>query len=112
MVASIAVLAIALTIILRNDATGAKMGMSMNVVLVANTTLLRLVESWTSFEISTQAVSRLKELETTVPREDSTPPVRHVPDESWPIAGSLVMKNVQVSYNKYVRPETSVEDRY
>jgi len=69
LVAGIAVGIISLAVLFRNSTSGGDIGMALNLVLVANTTLLRLVESWTGMEISLGAIARLKSLELEVPSE-------------------------------------------
>ncbi|KAH7034680.1 ABC transporter-like protein [Microdochium trichocladiopsis] len=98
LVAGIAVGVIALAVLFRSSTTGGEIGMALNLVLVANTTLVRLVESWTSLEISLGAIARLKSLESDVPPERE-PSEKLVPPETWPSAGSLELRNVTASYN-------------
>lgn len=57
--AAIAVGTIGLAVLYRSSTTGGMIGMALNVVLVANTTLLSLVGAWTELEISLGAVARL-----------------------------------------------------
>lgn len=66
-------------------------------VLVANTTLLRLVENWTRMETSVGAAARLKELEDFVPREEDFAVETFVPKD-WPSAGGLVLRDLRVGY--------------
>jgi ATP-binding cassette, subfamily C (CFTR/MRP), member 1 len=56
MVAAIATGLIALALFLRGTTTAGQIGMALNIVLVANTTLLTLVKSWTNMEISLGAM--------------------------------------------------------
>lgn len=72
--------------------------MALNIILVANTTLLTLVESRTSLEISLGAVARLKEAETDTPREDQ-PGECGTPPSSWPSMGEIVLSGVTAAYN-------------
>lgn len=97
LIACIAVGIIALAVAMK-DTTGAAIGVSLNLILVANTTLLRLVESWTSLEISLGAISRLKSVSEDTPQE-SKPEENFCPDESWPSVGAIELDNVTVSYN-------------
>lgn len=66
-------------------------------VLVANTTLLRLVENWTRMETSVGAAARLKELEDFVPREKDCAVETFMPKD-WPSAGALVLRDLRVGY--------------
>lgn len=97
LIAGIVVVVLSLALVLKNDTTGAQIGIALNMVIVANTTLLRLVESWTSLEISIGAVARLKSLQNMTLRED-LPTENLCPDISWPSSGNLVLNDVQVSY--------------
>lgn len=56
MVAAIATCLIALAILVKGTTTGGQIGMALNIVLVANTTLVGLVTSWTNMEISLGAM--------------------------------------------------------
>jgi hypothetical protein len=56
MVAGIATGLIALAVSLNGTTTAGQIGMALNIVLVANTTLLALVNSWTNMEISLGAM--------------------------------------------------------
>ncbi|KAK8006062.1 ABC transporter [Apiospora marii] len=69
MAAGVATTAVAMAVFFRESVTGAQVGIALNVMLVANSTLLKLVESWTALETSLGAVARLKALEKTVPSE-------------------------------------------
>lgn len=56
MVAAIATGLITLAVFVRGTTTAGQIGMALNIVLVANTTLLSLVTSWTNMEISLGAM--------------------------------------------------------
>ena len=56
MVAAIATSLIALAVFLEGSTTAGQIGMALNIVLVANMTLLGLVASWTNMEISLGAM--------------------------------------------------------
>ncbi|KAI1078186.1 ABC transporter [Whalleya microplaca] len=101
LVAGIAVGIIALAVALKDTTSGGQVGVALNIVLVANTTLLRLVESWTNLEISLGAISRIKTLEAEVPSEDQTRDTV-VPPETWPISGEVVIENLSASYNENI----------
>lgn len=72
-------------------------GIALNMVIVANTTLLRAVENWTTLEISLGAVTRLKAAVDSMPKEDRAGE-DFIPPREWPSAGKVVLKDVQVSY--------------
>ncbi|KUI57164.1 Multidrug resistance-associated protein 1 [Cytospora mali] len=103
LVAGIAVVSVRLAVSHRGSTTGGQVGLALNMILVANATLLRLVESWTELEISLGAVARLKEVETLTPREDK-PGEEEEYDEprrpdNWPTRGRIQLKDVTASYN-------------
>lgn len=97
LIAGIAVGVIGLAVALKGTTSGAQVGVALNLILVANTTLLRLVESWTSLEISLGAIARLKSAIEGTPRED-TPLENLPPPGTWPLAGMIELDNVTVSY--------------
>lgn len=98
LIAAIAVGTIGLAVLYRDSTTGGQVGMALNVILVANTTLLSLVGAWTDLEISLGAVARLKEAETETPREDQ-PDERELPPSKWPSRGEIVLSGVTAAYN-------------
>jgi ABC-type multidrug transport system fused ATPase/permease subunit len=80
---------------------GTQVGVALNVMLVTNSTLLKLVENWTSLEISMGAVARLQSLEHLTPAEDSdtNPALTQSPiPENWPPRGEIEFKDVCASY--------------
>ncbi|OQE44656.1 hypothetical protein PENCOP_c002G02557 [Penicillium coprophilum] len=98
-ITSFAVVLIAFTISYRNTTAGADLGLALNLIIVANTTLLKLVQSWTSLETSLGAISRLKSIQDCVPTEDNT---KHTVDPGlrWPSSGNLHVSDVSVGYSK------------
>ncbi|KAI1052885.1 hypothetical protein LB506_010087 [Fusarium annulatum] len=73
--------------------------MSLNIVLVANSTLLAFVTSWTNLEISLGAISRLKTLEEETVAEEQ-PVCGGVVTETWPSRGALQVHDLMVSYEE------------
>jgi ATP-binding cassette subfamily C (CFTR/MRP) protein 1 len=67
--AAVATSVVAIAVFFRGRISGGQVGIALNIMLVANTTLLRLVENWTMLEISLGAVARLKTLEKMTPAE-------------------------------------------
>ncbi|KAK8079416.1 ABC transporter [Apiospora hydei] len=113
MVAALAIGIISLAIWLQGTVSGGQIGMALNIVLVANTTLLRLVEYYTDLEISLGAVARLRTLERTVTPEDienaddlkfDTGSHDSNPPRKWPNPGAVEFRKVTVSY-KYVHSD-------
>ncbi|KAH8689022.1 putative ABC transporter [Talaromyces proteolyticus] len=94
--AAIATGTVALAVAFRGHVRGAQVGIALNVMLVANTTLLKLVESWISLETSLGAIARLKTLEEMtlsegIKNESLEPP-------NWPSRGEIQLKDVTASY--------------
>ncbi|KAH8903310.1 ABC transporter [Coniochaeta sp. PMI_546] len=98
-VATIATGLITLAILMRGTTTAGQIGMALNIVLVANTTLLSLVTSFTNMEISLGAISRLKNLEADTPKEDR-PCESYNPVDTWPSSGVVDIQDVTVAYNQ------------
>ncbi|KOS44277.1 hypothetical protein ACN38_g4800 [Penicillium nordicum] len=94
-----AVVLIAFTISYRNTTAGADLGLALNLIIVANTTLLKLVQAWTSFETSLGAIARLKSIQDSLPTENNT---EHTLDPGlrWPSIGNLHVNDVSVGYSK------------
>ncbi|KAF7939946.1 uncharacterized protein EAE98_000073 [Botrytis deweyae] len=95
--AAVATSVIALAVAYRDRVSGAQVGIALNIMLVANTTLLKLVESWTTLEISLGAIARLKTLEHMTPLEGGMAQTLE-PVESWPSKGNVEFKNITASY--------------
>ncbi|CEJ94795.1 hypothetical protein VHEMI10305 [[Torrubiella] hemipterigena] len=74
-------------------------GSVLNVVILANATLLSLVYAWTGFETSLGAVSRLREIEQNTPRESKTWETA-IPEANWPSKGELQLRNVSSGYKQ------------
>ncbi|KAI0176465.1 ABC transporter [Hypoxylon sp. FL1284] len=106
LVAGIAVGVIALAVILKDTTSGGEVGVALNMVLVANATLLKLVEAWTNLEISLGAIARIKDLEEKVLPEDSLTET-FLPPETWPPSGQIALHNVTASYTK---DKTALDD--
>ncbi|KAK3336055.1 ABC transporter type 1, transmembrane domain-containing protein [Cercophora scortea] len=100
LVAGVAVGTIAVSVLLKGTTTGGQVGVALSMILVANTTLLRLVESWTNLEISLGAISRLKTAEECIPREENLSKQAFAPVANWPSSGKLELRNLSVSYSE------------
>lgn len=95
--AGIAVSLITLAIALRGSVSGGQIGMALNVVLVANTTLLKLVESWTGLEVALGAVARVRALEREVEPEDVVGETFSLVD-NWPTRGEIEITDITAVY--------------
>ncbi|CAK7224255.1 hypothetical protein SBRCBS47491_005486 [Sporothrix bragantina] len=93
--------------------SGGQVGVALNIILVTNTTLLRLVQMWTNLEVSLGAVARLREAAQETPQEEATlkmvgesqlavqseerdQAARLPPD--WPSAGAVRLTNLTASH--------------
>lgn len=104
LIAGIAVGTIALAVMFRGSTTGGQIGVALNVILIANSTLLKLVESWTNLEISLGAVARLKEVDTTTPSEDPHGRGEDLDGafrlaSNWPSGGAIEFQNITAAYS-------------
>tara|TARA_R110002060_G_scaffold4213_3_gene6671 strand:+ start:125 stop:562 length:438 start_codon:yes stop_codon:yes gene_type:complete len=97
LIAGVATCVIAIAVYFRGSTSGAAIGVALNLVLVANSTLLKLVENWTSLEISLGSISRLRSTINETPQEDKLWET-FVPPTDWPSAGLIEVENVTVSY--------------
>ena len=91
---------IALAVALRGSTTGGQVGVALNLIIVANTTLLSLVTWFTNLEIGLGAIARLKEVENDTPKEslnDSAGTQVTVPT-AWPSSGNVYFNRVKASY--------------
>ncbi|OQD85570.1 hypothetical protein PENSOL_c099G11251 [Penicillium solitum] len=98
-IAIFAVILIVFTVLYRNTTTGADLGVALNLLIVANTTLLRLIQSWTSLETSLGSISRLKSIQDCVPSEDDIGGTLD-PDLQWPSSGNLQINDISVAYSE------------
>ncbi|RAK95436.1 putative ATP-binding cassette transporter, partial [Aspergillus ibericus CBS 121593] len=97
LIAVVAVVLIGLTVMFKSTTTGADIGLALNLIIVANTTLLRLVQNWTSLETSLGAIARLKSVQECVPSEERGLTLE--PDSRWPV-GDVQIDDVSVSYSE------------
>ncbi|RKL22824.1 hypothetical protein BFJ70_g13017 [Fusarium oxysporum] len=102
-IAAMAVILITLAVFLEGSTTAGQIGMSLNIVLVANSTLLALVTSWTNLEKSLGAISRLKTLEADVEGEEQPSLGTIVPD-TWPSRGAVEVRELTVFYDESDAP--------
>ena len=95
--ATVATSVVAIAVAYRGSVSGSQVGIALNIMLVANTTLLKLVENWTTLEISLGAIARLRTLEKMTPFEGGES-WNLEPTESWPSRGNIEFKNITASY--------------
>ena len=97
-VAGIAIAFISMAVLWKGSSTGAAIGIALNIVLVANGTLIKLVQAWTSMEISLGAISRLRAIDVSTPQESDSVQ-RENPPTPWPQAAACALETVGVEYN-------------
>lgn len=96
LVAGLAIAVVALAVVFRADITGAQVGIALNMMLVANKTLLKLMESWTTLETSLGAIARIQMLEKMTPVEGRISV--SVQPAIWPSKGRLELRSISASY--------------
>ncbi|KAJ6439348.1 ABC multidrug transporter [Purpureocillium lavendulum] len=94
---AIAVGVIGLAVRRSSSMSGADVGVALNVILVANSTLVALVRSWTSLEMSLGAIARIRQIDLHTPREDLAGEDT-VPDAAWPSKGEISFEDVTAYY--------------
>lgn len=109
LVAGIAVGVVAFAVIFQTTTTGAQVGVALNMILVVSTTLLRLVETWTTLEISLGSISRLRTMIENVPQEDRQSSNLLNPPENWPVEGDVKIENMTVSYELVPLSESYIQ---
>ncbi|KAJ3575139.1 hypothetical protein NPX13_g4135 [Xylaria arbuscula] len=99
--AAIATAVIIIAVNFKGQVSGAQIGVALNTMLVANTTLLRLVENWALLETSLGAIARLKTLENMTPFEGGRV-LGSGPAPDWPQRGHVQLKHATASYQSEV----------
>ncbi|KAL3951875.1 hypothetical protein ACCO45_013592 [Purpureocillium lilacinum] len=97
LVGLVAVGVIAVALRWRDTKGEANLGMSLNIILVTSPTLVRLVQSWTSLEVSLRAVARLKSAIEETPSEDK--PGEELKPDAWPTRGDLRVRHLSAGYD-------------
>lgn len=98
LVAGIAIVVISLAVGLRSTTTGGQIGVSLNVVMLLNLAIVRLMEQWMQLETSMGAIARIKTLEETLAPEDLESE-NFEPPEEWPEKGAIEFRDVTAAYN-------------
>ncbi|OOQ83629.1 putative multidrug resistance protein [Penicillium brasilianum] len=99
LIAGIAVVLITSAVAFRDTATGTDIGIALNMIIAANTTLLRLVETWTTLETSLGAVARLRSVDQDTPSEETDCDYLE-PSLHWPRKGSMSINHISAGYSQ------------
>ncbi|TFB06902.1 Metal resistance protein YCF1 [Trichoderma ghanense] len=94
----IAIGLIVLAVRWRGTTTGGDIGAALNLILAANATLVRLVESWASLEVSLGAIARLRNVERYTPKEDR-PEEDLATYAGWPTKGEAQIAHLDAGYS-------------
>ncbi|KAI1347264.1 putative ABC transporter [Xylaria sp. FL0043] len=95
--AAVTISVVAIAVAFRGTVSGAQIGIALNLMLVVNTTLPKLVLSWTELETSMSSIARLKSLATSILPE-GVEAESSEPAENWPCKGDVEFKDVTASY--------------
>jgi len=102
-VASIAILLMALTVSLKGKISPGLLGIALVQVVGLGQLLSDLITFWTLMETSLGAIARVKSFAAETPCED-LPGEDHPPPESWPQAGYIEFKGISASYSETSSP--------
>jgi hypothetical protein len=100
---AVATSVVALAVAFRDHVSGAQVGIALNIMLVANNTLLKFVENWTTPETSIGAIARLKHLEEMTVSEDGRGSYME-PPVNWPSSGNVVCNSITACYQYVSSP--------
>ncbi|KAK1994915.1 P-loop containing nucleoside triphosphate hydrolase protein [Colletotrichum falcatum] len=98
-VAVIATVLVAFAVKYTGTTSGGAIGLSMVSLMGLNSSLSRLISSWTNLETSLGAIARLRDFVRDTPREDGagaqdSPPV----PQGWPSSGAISLESIDAGY--------------
>ncbi|KAJ8127367.1 hypothetical protein O1611_g6267 [Lasiodiplodia mahajangana] len=97
--AAMAVIVVATITTHRDRISPGQAGVALNVMLVANATLLELVDGWTTMELNLGAMARVRSLEQRLgSQQECFKYVASEPPPSWPSRGALRFKGATAVY--------------
>ncbi|PWY72973.1 multidrug resistance-associated protein [Aspergillus heteromorphus CBS 117.55] len=96
-VASEAVVLVCLAVFLRHSTNVGLLGVSLNNILSFNASLSSLISGWTQLEISLGSISRVRNFEMEVPREETVQKMD--PPAEWPQRGEVQFVGVTAQYS-------------
>ncbi|PWY94818.1 multidrug resistance-associated protein [Aspergillus sclerotioniger CBS 115572] len=92
-----AVILVSLAVFLRHSTNVGLLGVSLNNVLTFNSSLSSLISGWTQLEISLGSISRVKDFEMEVAREEEYQKME--PPRDWPDQGAIEFSGVTAQYS-------------
>ena len=97
LIMGLAVMYVALAVHLRETTTGGQVGIALNIIIMTNTVLISLIETFTVLETSLGAVARIKSFQEMVTPEDRSCE-NFLPPPVWP-EGAIEFKSVNAAYS-------------
>ncbi|KAE8154272.1 putative ABC transporter [Aspergillus avenaceus] len=99
LIAGIAVGLVAVSVTFQGTKSAAAIGVSLNMIILANTTLLRLVQTFTNLEVSLGAIARLRSVITLTPQEEGSTHDQCRSLAHWPDSGAISIQDLEVAYS-------------
>ncbi|KAF6821893.1 ABC multidrug transporter [Colletotrichum plurivorum] len=100
LVAAIATALVAFAVKLTDTTSSGAIGLSMVSLMGLNSSLSRLITSWTNLETSLGAIARLRDFVRDTPQEDGVDSQGLSPvHQGWPSAGGIDFRNVDAKYS-------------
>ncbi|KAH8887988.1 putative multidrug resistance protein MDR [Thozetella sp. PMI_491] len=96
-VAGIALVLVAIAVWFTNTTSRGAIGLAMVNLIYFNSSLSRLIHSWTNMETSLGAIARLRDFLQETPQEDHGISLAH-PPEDWPSDGAIETKSLTSTY--------------
>lgn len=95
---AIAVILISIMTSMRDEFSGASVGVVLNLLLSFGQTLIRTIQSWTTMETSIGSVQRIQTFVENTPREEEDMMVSRMTGNDWPVKGTVSFQRVTASY--------------
>lgn len=92
------VLVIVILTAYRHHISAGQAGVTLNIMLVANATLLKLVDGWTTLELSLGAMARIRSLEKSTASETMANNGEFRPETNWPSQGIVTFQGATAAY--------------
>ncbi|KAF2995600.1 hypothetical protein E8E14_000809 [Neopestalotiopsis sp. 37M] len=96
-VTGIAVVLVSFAVEFTSTTSRGAIGLAMVTLIGLNTSLSRVIDSWTSMETSLGAIARLRDFIQDTPQEDSS--AQSPPPKSWPSNGAIAIHGLTSTYH-------------